>query len=438
CDFSFLGGWTMGMKRKGGYRPLLGLLALLANLNCSGKETHRPRGDEPSTGGTESATGGEMVTMGTGGSEIETGGAGGTGGTSTGGSSMVDEPPENGQLDLLLVVDNSISMADKQQMLTQAVPEMVERLVNPLCVSSSGSTTPATEGNCPDGFTREFAPLEDIHIGVITSSLGGHGPPDVCRRDQEDRNNDDQGRLIATVRPWLNSTNDSGFLGWNGGDYDAAEQLVLDFTSHLSAVGDVGCGFEAPLEAWYRFLIDPMPPLEIVLENQRATIVTDDMGEPLIDEVVLAQREAFLRPQSLVNIVVFTDENDCSLMDGGSYYNNAGFGYLAVQQTYSMRVATAECETNPNDTCCFSCSQTVPEGCEAAADACEGLATVPAPDDRLNVRCYDQKRRFGFDLLYPIERYVSALRDTEIVDARTGEVVQNPLLTGAGSQAGIL
>ena len=38
------------------------------------------------------------------------------------------------KIDLLFVIDNSISMADKQQILSIAVPGLVERLVNPDCV----------------------------------------------------------------------------------------------------------------------------------------------------------------------------------------------------------------------------------------------------------------------------------------------------------------
>jgi hypothetical protein len=54
----------------------------------------------------------------------------------------------------------------------------------------------------------------------------------------------------------------------------------------------------------------------------------------------------------------------------------------------------------------------------------------------LNVRCYDHKRRFGVDLLYPTTRYVDALKEREIVDARTGSTVANPLLEGVGANAG--
>ena len=42
------------------------------------------------------------------------------------------------------------------------------------------------------------------------------------------------------------------------------------------------------------------------------------------------------------------------------------------------------------------------------------------------MRCFDQKRRFGADLLYPVERYTSALTETQVKN-RAGVLVPNPL-----------
>ncbi len=83
------------------------------------------------------------------------------------------------KIDLLFMIDNSSSMADKQKLLGSAVPELVGRLVNPICVDADGNpggeTPKQPEQACPAGFQREFKPIKDIHIGIVTSSLGGHG-----------------------------------------------------------------------------------------------------------------------------------------------------------------------------------------------------------------------------------------------------------------------
>jgi hypothetical protein len=87
------------------------------------------------------------------------------------------------KLDLLLMLDNSRSMADKQLILAAAVPDLVRGLLNPKCVDSTGAPA-ATQPSgplesCVPGARRAFPPITDIHVGIITSSLGGHGA-DTC------------------------------------------------------------------------------------------------------------------------------------------------------------------------------------------------------------------------------------------------------------------
>jgi hypothetical protein len=334
------------------------------------------------------------------------------------------------KIDLLFVIDNSVSMADKQEILALAVPEMVKRLVNPLCVDGNGNTT-ENPGDCPTGSAPEFNPVNNIHIGVISSSLGGHGSRSCPRVDPDPIwKNDDQGHLIGSVRGLPEE-----FLAWNGGGIAERDALVTSFTTHVSATGENGCGFEAPLEAWYRFLIDPQPPQDMVLNaDSKAVMATNAEGVPVVDGTVLAQRAAFLRPDGLVAIVVLSDENDCSAMDGGSYYSNAGFGYLVAEQTYKLPIASSACDSNPNGNCCFSCLQKAPAGCEDYADECTAGTTLTPTEDRPNVRCFQNKRRFGVDLLYPTQRYVDALSKPTIVDARNGSTVDNPLLRSSTGQ----
>jgi hypothetical protein len=77
------------------------------------------------------------------------------------------------KLDLLFMIDNSPSMGDKQAFLAQAVPDMITRLVTPNCVDSAGHILGRTDENGQCGLGRpEFPPVQDMHIGVVTSSLG--------------------------------------------------------------------------------------------------------------------------------------------------------------------------------------------------------------------------------------------------------------------------
>jgi len=93
-------------------------------------------------------------------------------------------------------------MADKQEIVALAIPDLVSRLVDPVCVdpvtrAQVGLRSPS--GTCATGVV-DFVPVQDIHIGIITSSLGGHGTTGVC--DQPDGrktfpHNDDRGHLVA-------------------------------------------------------------------------------------------------------------------------------------------------------------------------------------------------------------------------------------------------
>lgn len=352
-------------------------------------------------------------------------------------------------IDMLFVIDNSVSMGDKQEILKVAVPKMVERLVAPNCVDLDtkefvgrsqlqGNDLPPT---CPAGAKLEFNPVNDIHLGVVSSSLGGHGTT-RCAKDYSDEYGtwyqDDRGNLVPTVRPIEDKgENNLGFLSWTGGDEAAATELNTRFAAHVAATGEMGCGYEATLEAWYRFLVDPSPPQSIALvENQ-----SQAQG---IEQSVLDQRNAFLRPEGLLAIVILSDENDCSIMDGGEYYNNAKYGYLlatskdASGDDFYMPLATQVCDTNPNDACCLSCLQRngAPSECRGAVDAvCNpggGTPTLDKDSDAANVRCFDNKQRFGVDLLYPTQRYVDALTRTEIIDARTNATIDNPIFRSQG------
>ncbi len=370
-----------------------------------------------------SSGGGSPVDGGVGGSGATgAGGAGGNGGTgATGGFvGTVDK------LDLLFMVDNSISMADKQELLAQSVPALVQRLVEPRCLDADGTPTGANVP-CPSGSKPELKPVSDIHIGVVSSSLGGHGG-DICDASGPNAlpTSDDHSHLMGTVRPGLASFNGLGFLSWDpqnkeGGTTDAA-QLVSDFSAHVKGAGEQGCGYEASLESWYRFLIDPEPPAGVVQQNGFSTITG-------VDQTVLQQRAAFLRPDSAVAIVMLSDENDCSIRDSGEGVE--GQAWIVATSGSGLPRATSTCATNPDDICCFSCAQGDLPGCPPVSSdpECQKGSYDPNGEDALNLRCWDQKRRFGVDWLYPTQRYVDGLTKSKIMN-REGQLVENPLLAG--------
>ena len=149
----------------GALRTVLGALTLAA---CGEPTSLGDVTSDPATGGADP-------------SPTEEGGApSGEGGGTSSSDALPDvfEPAAQARserLDLLFVIDNSIGMADKQQLLLEAVPNLVSRLLDPYCRDERGNLTPNDGTGCPAGTELEFSPVRDMHVGVISSSLGGHG-----------------------------------------------------------------------------------------------------------------------------------------------------------------------------------------------------------------------------------------------------------------------
>jgi len=327
------------------------------------------------------------------------------------------------KVDMLFVIDNSPSMADKQELFRDAVPTLLERLINPPCISFTDRNQAVEVAGpseaCPPGYQKEFEPLIDLHVGVITSSLGGHGG-DICDPSLAATFNptkNDHGHLLASVRAGLPAYGAEGFLAWDPagnksppGDHDVGS-FIESFQDHVVAAGEEGCGYEATQEAWYRFLVEPDPYAEVVVNDDLQAVPVGT------DATLLEQRKAFLRPDSLLMVVVLSDEDDCSVVDGGLGWLTSSL--TISQNSFSFPPATSACASDPNDACCRNCGlpeDRPPAGC-LPLDADPGCR-VTQSFDTANLRCHRQKQRFGLDLLYPVERYSDALQNFTVTDTR--------------------
>jgi hypothetical protein len=366
------------------------------------------------------------------------------------------------KIDLLFMIDNSRSMSDKQEILQDAVPDLVRRLVNPICVDSMGGQFPPPPpgGTCPSGQTQEFNPINDINIGVVSSSLGDVGANVACPAQGYDEyvpDRIDLAHLMGSLPRGNGSANtDEGFLAWRAGTAGNTdlEEFNENFQQMVTQVGENGCGWEASLESWYRFLVDPYPYQQLVRVQCPGSAstgqncvqqATDAEQRILLDETLLAQRRAFLRPDSLVAIIMLSDENDCSMQVG-----NQTWVVAAIDDPRPMFRGSSTCDDDPNAKCCYSCPLGPPEGCPADpicnANMAAGTAQnrLPAIQDGQNLRCYQQKRRFGVDFLYPTRRYVNALQNLDLCwndlelstdNCAPGDIVPNPLYTGSRLQS---
>jgi hypothetical protein len=367
-----------------------------------------------------------------------------------------DAPPEadaggppplqvSDKVDLLLVVDNAPNTDDLQALFAATLPYLLDRFAHPACVNGLGNVLATPSGPtdpCLVG-QREFQPVTDLHVGVITTSLGGHGA-DTCSPAASSwtPTQNDGAHLITrgpagTVVPTYQN---QGFLAWDPlrelsppGDTDigsvAAGAALLE-----TGAGSQGCAYEASLESIYRFLVDPAPYETLAVVGGQATPTG-------VDAALLQERSDFLRPDSALVIVLITDEDDCSVQESSQYfYVLQSLTPSDPGQAFHLPRPRSECAVNPLDACCASCDEATPAGCPP--DPTCALGSLDAADDPLNLRCFDQKRRFGLDFLYPVQRYVDALTNP-VVEARDGSMVPNPLFTGGRSpdlvmMAGIL
>ena len=431
--------------RFGSWLAFTGISALLGA--CSGVTE---LGNGPGTGGgggTPSAgMAGQAASQGgeAGVQEAQPAGPGGSAPMSAGGSVgvaggllvAVDAQQQSDKLDVLFVVDNSPGAADKQQILAKSLAPFIARLVNPPCVDAKGKpvvSQPATGAEACSAGTRQFAPVKDMHLAAISTSLGSHGG-DVCATSASAPELDDQGELLAAKRDAVPSYKNSGFLSFDTAGKTGlpdATAITEQLGTMITAAGQRGCGYEATLESMYRFLIDPAPPLSVV--KSPTTSSSTPQG---INQELLAQRAAFLRPDSSLAIVILSDENDCSIMD-------TGYGWF-VGAAVRMPRATEVCATNPNDPCCRSCStheSEPPAGCAPIAN--DAVCSIVKPgkayaeyniqDDSLNLRCFAQQTRFGFDLLNPLDRYSAGLTNPKVYDWHE-KLVDNPLFAARGGK----
>jgi hypothetical protein len=364
------------------------------------------------------------------------------------------------KIDLLFMIDNSASMGDKQKILADAVPLLLNGLVRPKCVKTGTNTqvgdkvadyngNKANNFNCPTGSEPEFRPVTDMHIGVISSSLGSMGGS-VC--GNTGRLND-KAHLLNLVKGEgpLADASPANFLSWfptneeNKSDPKRHptpptpailnhEKLVQNFQKLVVGVEQTGCGFEAQLESIYRFLIQPDPWVKVDRgPNNDADYAT--LGAPTdIDYDLLKQRADFLREDSLVAVIALTDEQDSSvdplaLGGQGWAFENQAFPIAkgsplpaGVNRTRPTGGSTAPrptsaCKTNPASPDCESCALTQRQKNDPSCQVNGGWYTPI--EDGLNVRFHRMKERFGYDPQYPIKRYVDGFTQSRVPDRST-------------------
>jgi hypothetical protein len=171
----------------------------------------------------------------------------------------------------------------------------------------------------------------------------------------------------------------------------------------------------------YRFLVQPDPwtRVEVDPSTNRASLGGD------VDWTLLKQRAAFLRPDSLVVVVLITDDDDASVDPlsvqglGWAYASTRFPGSKVLRadgRTTTAPRATSACSDDPASPGCTSCLSR-----DAASDPeCAKNGGFYGPDeDALGVRFHHMKKRFGVDPQFPVARYESGLTRAKVPDRAT-------------------
>lgn len=211
-------------------------------------------------------------------------------------------------VDILLVVDDSASVAYQAAQLKAELPRMLSAI---------------TTGEAED---VTFPPAKSVHVAVTTTDLGGAPPSSqpICAGDGQDG---------VFVRPGeVGVTCDVSYPGYLAYDADGAALSVVESAACVPLVfGDdenpsVGCGFEQPLEASLKALW-PSDDTALSFSSGSAHGSAENAG--------------FLRDNSLLIVIVVTDEDDCSASDRSILV-------LGQDSPYHEQPANLRCYLNPD------------------------------------------------------------------------------------------
>jgi hypothetical protein len=225
----------------------------------------------------------------------------------------------NHKLDILVMVDNSSSMAPLQAKLNAQLTPFLNALKD------------TTTGQFPD-----------LHVAVVSSSYGGGAWGNVNQCASGSHPGDDQAKfqqgpggagagmcgMLHSGETYLKSGDgtDANPPNFDGGDIGAVFQC-------MALLGDGGCGFESQFESVYWALVkaskDPG---------------TGDGQDP--------DNGGFLRSDAVLAVVMLTNEDDCSvannslLLDPGVNSANDPTG-LGALQSYRCNEFGHLCDGNP-------------------------------------------------------------------------------------------
>ena len=183
------------------------------------------------------------------------------------------------KVDILFVVDDSGSMKEEQNLLAAQLPRLLESL---------------RTGDADGAGSPEFRGVSDVHVGFVSTDLGIAGVEGIDKCEGRG----DDGVLKVASPDCLDG--DARFVDTAAfADASAASEAM----QCMVTLGTDGCGFEAQLEAGLKALWPST--------DDRVTFLPDPQGVGALGQGDQANA-GFLRDDSLLIVMMVTDEEDCS------------------------------------------------------------------------------------------------------------------------------
>jgi hypothetical protein len=184
------------------------------------------------------------------------------------------------QLDVLFVIDRSVAKTLVHDRLSVALPAFLSGL---------GSGDFDRDGKA------ELIPFTDIHVGVVTSDLGGFVEGDKhCSATGQDGLLLDKslsGECLGEAYPYQIYVPSD----------ESKPDALIQRTQCLASVGLERCAYQQPLEAMYKALA----PTSVGFHGG-----STGHGD--------AENQGFLRPEAVLAVVHLSDGDDCSVTDEGA------------------------------------------------------------------------------------------------------------------------
>jgi len=190
----------------------------------------------------------------------------------------------NGNLDVLLSIDNSNSMTEEQAALTAQIPHMARVFAT---------------GDLDGDGVQDVPALHSVRIGTVSSDMGtgGFTIPTCARSDFGDDG------ILSDVGNTELPGCAASYPQYAELSSGASASELDDFVQQVACtaqLGTGGCGFEQQLEG----LVKAVTPSTAPITFHAGTSGHAD-----------GANAGFLRPDALLATIVVTDENDCSAAD---------------------------------------------------------------------------------------------------------------------------